>query len=212
MDKRIKALLMVAAGLFVVVGAVYLIPYENRVEVGSTPAAVENPHPSDRQSALKTHLESHSGKATKKEIDVRFKQAVVMLHAKKYQHAVKALDRVLQLAPEMPEAYVNLGFAFLGLKMDEQALGAFTKATDLRPRQMNAYYGMALAYGKLGNTRAAAGAMSTYFHLAKPDDPYREKAANLLKGWESVLDKEARATPDAGSSTAKDMPAEPPAL
>ncbi|VAX15305.1 hypothetical protein MNBD_NITROSPINAE01-990 [hydrothermal vent metagenome] len=212
MDKRIKALLVVMAGLCVVVGAIYLIPYENRVEISSAPAVVEKPHPADRQSALKTHLESHSGKATKKEVDVRFKQAVVMLHAKKYQHAITALDRVLQLEPEMPEAYVNLGFAFLGLEMDEQALGAFTKATDLRPRQMNAYYGMALAYGKLGNIRAAAGAMSTYAHLAKPDDPYKAKAANLLKEWESILDKEARVAPDTDSSTAKDIPAETPAL
>ena len=45
----------------------------------------------------------------KEEFDARFRQAVVMLHAKQYEHAATALHRVLAIAPALPEAiYVPL--------------------------------------------------------------------------------------------------------
>lgn len=188
MDKRIKAFLIVAAGLWVITAFIQFVHYGNKMKPAPEIKAVEKPHAPDRQSALKTHLESHSSNATREEIDARFNQAVIMLHAKEFEHALTALDRVLGLSPEMPEAYVNIGFAFIGLEKNEEAVAAFQKATDLRPQQLNAYYGLALAYNKLGNTEAAAGAMSTYLHLEKPDSPFVEKAATLLKEWEKKLD------------------------
>ena len=76
----------------------------------------------------------------------RFQQAIALLHAKRYEYAITALDAVLALAPEMPEAYVNMGYAFLGLEEFGPAEGAFQKALELKVDQVNAYYGLAVAY------------------------------------------------------------------
>jgi hypothetical protein len=43
-------------------------------------------------------------------------------------HAITALHRVLELAPQLPEAHVNMGFALLGLQQAEPARGASSNA------------------------------------------------------------------------------------
>jgi tetratricopeptide (TPR) repeat protein len=121
------------------------------------------------------------------EIDERFRQGVVMLHAKRYEYAVAAFDKVLEYAPDMPEAHVNLGFALVGLGRHKDAYDFFDKATVLRPQQANAYYGMALALEAQGDLRGAIGAMRTYLHLAEPQDPHRRRAQSALWEWEEGL-------------------------
>ena len=46
----------------------------------------------------------------------------------------------------------------------------------MRREQLNAYYGLAVALEALGDLAGAKGAMRTYVHLGKPDDPYVRKA------------------------------------
>lgn len=130
---------------------------------------------------------SHAQDQRARETRERFEQAVVMLHAKQYEHALTALQRVLVLSPQMPEALVNLGFAWLGLKDAAQAQQAFEAAIDRRPSQANAYYGLAMALEQLGDQAAALGAMRSYLHLARADDPYRARARAALWEWESQL-------------------------
>jgi Tfp pilus assembly protein PilF len=79
-------------------------------------------------------------------VDERFQQAIGLLHAKQYDYAITALDSVLDMAPGMPEAYVNMGYAFIGLEEFGPARGAFEKAIDLKVDQVNAYYGLAIAF------------------------------------------------------------------
>lgn len=117
----------------------------------------------------------------------RFTQAVSMLHAKQYDYAITALDAVLELAPELPEAYVNMGYAFIGLEEYGPARGAFEKAIDLKVNQLNAYYGLAIAFEGTGELEAALGAMRTYIHLSDANDPYLAKARAALWEWEAQL-------------------------
>ncbi len=120
--------------------------------------------------------------------DVRrgFNAAVVMLHAKQYEHAATALHRVLQLAPTMPEAHVNMGFALLGLKRVREARGFFESATALRAEQANAYYGLALAAEADGDLAMATGAMRSYLHLARGErEEHLARARAALWEWES---------------------------
>jgi tetratricopeptide (TPR) repeat protein len=117
----------------------------------------------------------------------RFTQAVSMLHAKRYKYAITALDAVLELAPELPEAYVNMGYAFIGLEEYGPARGAFEKAIGLKVDQVNAYYGLAIAFEGAGELEAALGSMRTYIHLSKPNDPYLTKARAALWEWEALL-------------------------
>ncbi|HEX22840.1 MAG TPA: tetratricopeptide repeat protein [Chromatiales bacterium] len=117
----------------------------------------------------------------------RFQQAVAMLHAKQYDYAITALDAVLEMSPDMPEAYVNMGYAFIGLEEYGPATKAFERAIDLRLNQYNAYYGLAVALEGLNEYEAALGAMRSYIHLAPPDDPYITKARAALWEWEAQL-------------------------
>ncbi len=121
------------------------------------------------------------------EIQIRFDQAIALLHAKQYEFAVTALDHVIALAPKLPEAYVNMGFALLGLEQYESAGNAFNKATELKVDQTNAYWGLALSLEGLKDYEAALGAMRSYIHLSTPDDPFLAKARSALWEWEARL-------------------------
>lgn len=129
------------------------------------------------------------------EVSQRFEQAVVMLHAREYEHAVTALHRLLELAPNMPEAHVNMGFALLGLGQHDAARASFMAATDLRPQQANAYYGLALAEEARSDYESALGGMRTYLHLASASDPHVARARAALWEWEAKLGRVATATP-----------------
>jgi tetratricopeptide (TPR) repeat protein len=117
----------------------------------------------------------------------RFQQGVSLLHAKRYDYAITALDAVLAISPNMPEAYVNMGYAFLGLEEFGPARNAFEKALTLKLDQVNAYYGLAIAFEGQGEFEGALGAMRTYIHLSEPDDPFLAKARAALWEWEAQL-------------------------
>jgi tetratricopeptide (TPR) repeat protein len=117
----------------------------------------------------------------------RFEQAVALLHAKQYDYAVMALNQVIELQPKLPEAYVNIGYAYLGLEQWEPAIVAFSKAIDLHLQQANAYYGLALAFEGNEDYEGALGAMRSYIHLSTPDDPFLAKARSALWEWEEIL-------------------------
>ena len=131
------------------------------------------------------------------EVNTRFQQAVVMLHAKRYEEAIIALQRVLKLEPRLPEAHVNMGFALLGLKRYDAARSSFETAIDIRSAQANAYYGLALALKGSNDTEGAIGAMRSYIHLSAPDDPYLSQARADLSEWEAAR----------GHKPGKDLPA-----
>jgi tetratricopeptide (TPR) repeat protein len=133
---------------------------------------------------------SHSGHALGKagdELSTRFEQAAYMLHARQYENAITALHRVIELDPRMPEAYVNMGYALLGLKRNKAARDFFKTAINLNPYQGNAYWGLAVTLENDGDLPEALGAMRIYIHLAKPGDPYVRRARSALWEWESRL-------------------------
>ena len=136
------------------------------------------------------HARAHATAAREKEIAQRFQEAVMMLHAKQYDYAITALHRVIELSPRMPEAYVNMGFALLGLKKYKAAGDFFNAAIDIRPYQANAYWGLAVSLEGMKDLEGAVGAMRTYIHLA-PSDPnaqdYVRRARSALWEWETRL-------------------------
>jgi tetratricopeptide (TPR) repeat protein len=116
----------------------------------------------------------------------RFSQGVVMLHAREYEHAATSFHRVLELAPDLPEAHVNMGFALIGLERFAAARDFFESALALKRDQANAYYGLAVALEGLSDAPGAIGAMRTYLHLTRADDPYGRKAQAALWEWEAA--------------------------
>ncbi|HEY6897735.1 MAG TPA: hypothetical protein VI279_10785, partial [Rhodocyclaceae bacterium] len=137
----------------------------------------------------------HAADKTRQEIDQRFQQGVMMLHAKQYDHALTSFHRVMQLAPDMPEAYVNTGYALLGMKRYKEAYDFFESATQLRRSQANAYFGMAEALEGMGDLPGALGAMRSFVHLAKANDPYRTKAESAIWEWSARLEAERNRAP-----------------
>lgn len=188
-----KRLLLLALAVFAAGGIGFGLSI--RSVAPDKPAAAVPAPPADpeRDPAL------HARQARAAEVDARFKQAVAMLHAKQYEHAATALHRVLELAPGMPEAHVNMGFALIGLKRYAAARDFFEAAIDLRPAQVNAYYGLAEALEGLNDLEGALGAMRSYIHLSRSDDPYVRKARAALWEWEMALGrKPGTAVPENG--------------
>ncbi|WP_455222501.1 tetratricopeptide repeat protein [Kaarinaea lacus] len=120
----------------------------------------------------------------------RFDQAASLLHAGQFEYAITALDQVIKIQPRMPEAYVNLGYAYLGLEEYQTAANAFSKAIDLRPNQVNAYYGLAEALEGMQDYEGALGAMRSYIHLSPPNDPFLAKAKSAIWELETKLGRE----------------------
>lgn len=159
-------------------------------------ATLPPPHPEPVTPAGQSEKSvaiQHVEEARQREIDTRFQQAVAMLHAKEYDYALKALHRVLDLSPQMPEAHVNMGFALFGLERFEAARDFFYSAIELRPEQANAYFGLAISLERLGDLEGALGAMRTYLHRSKEDGAYQRRARAAIWEWEALL-KQQRVT------------------
>ncbi len=170
----------------------YTIPAQRQPPSPTVPAFRQNPHeapPSVMPAppAAAASLPKRPLTERERRITERFQQAVAMLHAKRYDYAITALDAVLAMSPEMPEAYVNMGYAFIGREEYGPAAKAFERAIDLRLNQRNAYYGLAVALEGLKEYEAALGAMRSYIHLAPPNDPYMTKARAAVWEWEAQL-------------------------
>lgn len=185
---------LVTVGLVVALGSLYAVLHEDERKLQAFASLAEK-IPEKTPEKLPEQIPGHSdpaghiAAAEKRELDLRFQQAVTMLHAKQYEYAVAALDKVLKIRPNMPEAHVNMGYAMLGMKQYKDAFAHFDQATVLRPMQANAYYGMAEALYELGDIEGAMGAMRSYVHLAPANDPYVNRANAALWEWEETLKK-----------------------
>ncbi len=131
----------------------------------------------------------HVAQTRSEEVQRRCTEGVALLNAKQYEAAASELHRVLALAPKMPEAHVNMGFAMIGLQQYAMARDFFDAAIELRTTQMNAYYGLAVALEGLGDLPGALGAMRTYVHRGQADDPFLRKANAAIWEWEDQIAK-----------------------
>ena len=179
-DRRWRMLLLVVLTAVAGGGLVHWMP--ERARELSVP---------DPMVSAQTPLPAAAAPAYSGELHERFQQAAVMLHAGQHEYALAALQRVIELAPNLPEARVNAGYALLELAEPQRAKVQFELAIDLRPGQVNAYYGLALALEALGDSGAALGAMRTYAHLAEAQDPYLRKAWSAIWEWQSQHDRPA---------------------
>ena len=171
-DMRLQALaltvcLVVAGGL-----AITFLPDRLSISVANAPGEIRAAHAREKAEA---------------EIRQRFQQGVNMLNNKQYEQALKEFHRVIELAPDMPEAHINAGFALIGLERFAVARDFFEGALALRKGQVNAYYGLAEALEGLNDLPGALGAMRAYLHLAPANDPYRRKAEAAVWEWEAKV-------------------------
>ncbi|MEH6825675.1 MAG: tetratricopeptide repeat protein [Motiliproteus sp.] len=134
--------------------------------------------------------QGHKKQALDAEVKLRFDQAVLMLHAQRFDEAIIALERALTLRPNTPEAYVNIGFALLGKEDYRSAYQAFDQAIELNPAQANAYYGAAIALEGQGDLAAALGGMRSFLHLSQDKGPgqiHVARARSAIWEWEAKI-------------------------
>ncbi len=183
LNQRIRLFLLTLGTVVVLGGAFALMSSTQPPSVSSIDSATTQGGSERDQTAAGQHAQE----ARRSEIELRFQQAVAMLHAREYDYAVKALHRVLELSPRLVDAHVNMGYALLGLGEYKAAYDFFQGATTLRPGQINAYYGMAITLEAMSDLHGAVGAMRTYIHLSPPDDPYQARARAALWEWQERL-------------------------
>ena len=211
--------IVAGAALIVIVGAVAGVAefYPDKAFDFPKPAAVEQtamvqgyvrpgqqPKPQTQQPSLPPGMKNVDllEKLTPDQVArlrLRFEQGASLLHAKQYEFAITALDDVIRIQPNLPEAYVNLGFAYLGLEQYKTAAGAFDRALQLKPFQLNAYYGLAEALEGDGDIEGALGSMRSYLHLAQPNDPFLPKVRAAIWEWETKLGRTPSVTQDQGN-------------
>lgn len=122
-----------------------------------------------------------------RELSARFQQGVAMLQLGEYEHAVTAFHRVLVIAPGLPEAHLNMGFALYELKDYQGAQRFFEGAKALAPDFHNVEYGLAVSLFAQDKTVEAVHHMARYLGKLKKDDPFREVAEGKMKKMESAL-------------------------
>ena len=71
--------------------------------------------------------------------------------------ALGAYERSLQLRPDIPETWHNLGELYLEMGRYDDALARFHKALELRPGIPDTHHSMGLTHLKMGNAAAALG-------------------------------------------------------
>ncbi len=198
--RRTNRLAVLVVVLGVIAGVGLLIDSLSGGNRGGTQEASRLPQPLEEED----HGLPMRGQAgPQDEVAARFRQAVMMLHARRYDYAVTALHAVLEIEPLLPEAHVNMGYALLGNQRYAAARDFFLSAIELRSNQVNAYWGLAVSLESLCDLAGARGAMRSYIHLADSDDPFLSRARAALWEWDAQLNPEGESG-DGSSCTGRD--------
>ena len=120
--------------------------------------------------------------------DRHFRQGVSLLRAGRAGEALRVLKAATAIAPNVPEAHVNLGFAAIALGHAQEAEASFLKAIELKPGQRNAYFGLAESRELQSDHRGALHAMRTFVHLTPEDDRFRRRADAAIWEWQALLE------------------------
>ncbi|MFQ5618245.1 MAG: redoxin family protein [Rhodospirillales bacterium] len=164
--------------------------------IGATGFLIERLAGGDAQAPRAQDPTARPGKDP--DFDGLFRAGVERLREGRAHAAVRTFEKARQRRPHVPEVYINLGFAYLALKVPDAARQAFAKAIDLRPEQPNAYFGLAESFEQLDDLEMALGAMRTYIHLTAENDAYRRRAMAAVWEWQSRL-KQKPARSDAST-------------
>ena len=74
------------------------------------------------------------------------------IDANRWNEAINAYDKALELNPNDASAFNNRGFAYSNLGKYRQAILDYDRAIELNPKDADAYYNRGNAYSRLGNS------------------------------------------------------------
>lgn len=117
-------------------------------------------------------------------------QARTELAAKRFKEAIRPLEQLIALAPGDAQAHMLMGLALEGANNFELARRYYEAAIDRDLLMADAYFGYATTSEALGDLESALGAMRSFLHVQKDNDPYRMRVAQARSAiweWESKL-------------------------
>ncbi len=85
--------------------------------------------------------------------------------AKRYEEAIDAYSRAIELAPTYATAYNNRGIAYFNQQHYEQAIADYNRAIELDPTYAKAYHNRGYAYDDLGHYEQAIADYSSAIEL-----------------------------------------------
>lgn len=99
-------------------------------------------------------------------------RGAVLLQERKFDQALADFQHVLELNPDVPAAYTNIGVIYLEKGMLREAVEAFSRAIEIMDKSGGAYndspyYGRAMAYERLGMVQEAKNDYSVSCKLAR---------------------------------------------
>ena len=113
----------------------------------------------------------------KEDANILFWIGFINLQMQNYKDAVDPLEQAIQINPKSPEAHLNLGNVYDGLKRYDDAVREFRKVIDLQPanttpaKQADPWYNLGSVYYKQHKWPDAIGAYQKSAAL-NPKDPY----------------------------------------
>lgn len=125
---------------------------------------------------------------------------------RKWDKAVRLLERAVEANPDSAMLWTNLAAAYLGRldvsgpRQQERAIGAYHKALEIDPKTPNVHYHLGLIYKDRNELMQA----SIHFQRALDVNPADRDARLWLKRVNSALDDAAPDTSDSGSTEAQE--------
>ena len=93
---------------------------------------------------------------TQDAVPIRNRLSSILIGLGRHEEALEILKRTVELAPDHPTPYTQLGRVYLVRKDFERAKGAFEESIQINPFNPDIHMGMANAYAMLGDTAGSA--------------------------------------------------------
>jgi tetratricopeptide (TPR) repeat protein len=125
----------------------------------------------------------YGGQSKQVEVEQYSRQAQRAMAAKNWEEAAKALDRLLQLAPDVPEVQGNLGLVYYSQGRILDASKAFEGALKLNPRMARARLMLGLCKAELGHYEEAIAILEPAFRRPIENETARLVGLDLARAY-----------------------------
>ena len=123
----------------------------------------------------------------KEEIDEAVSRAMEAIERKKFSHAKKILDSLLQTDPEYYMALYGQGIFFAVQGQYDAAIEYFKKAIDAFPVFVEAHYNLAVAYMSIFDIANMIRAFREVLDLSQPGSEFHAKALDMIQYAEKSM-------------------------
>ena len=113
-------------------------------------------------------------------------EGVALIQLGRYEEALKAYDKAIELNPNDAVTWCNKGVVLRVFGRYEEALKAYDKAIELKPDLAEAWYGKGCVYFLKGDKRNALENLSKAIEL----NPISKEEAKKDKGFKNLWDDE----------------------